>query len=90
MAVIVCKVAQDGTLSASPISEFEPGDTIQFESASTVCVDGSVPVAIEVQSSFTLQELSGLASSGTVVVSFRGPKQHVHLHACIPPQSPSN
>lgn len=87
MAVIVCKVAEDGMLTSSQ-PQFEPGDTIQFESDVNVEVLGSVPVAIGVQRAFVLKELVGRPLNGTVQISFLGqggpPKPAIGPQICLP------
>ena|SRR5580658_3387823 len=81
MAIIKCR-EEDGTLAPSTV-EFEPGDTIQFESHAPVYVLAGSSVATQALRSFTLREISVQAGDGAVLV-----KVPVQAGSCEPEASP--
>lgn len=66
MAIIKCR-EEGGKLAPSTI-EFEPGDTIQFESHQPVYVLAGSTVATQALRSFNLSEISVQAKDGSVSV----------------------
>ena len=68
MAIIKCRLAEDGTLTPSTV-EFEPGDAIRFESDKPVHVLAGSSVATQALQSFTLSEIAVQADGGAVVIN---------------------
>jgi hypothetical protein len=87
MAIIKCR-EEDGTLAPSTI-EFEPGDTIQFESHQPVYVLAGSAVATQALRSFNLNEISVQAKGGSVSVRIPVPGDSGDREASPPTPKPS-
>jgi hypothetical protein len=68
MAIIKCRLAEDGTLAPSAV-EFEPGDAIRFESDKPVHVLAGSSVAIQALGSFALNEVAVQKDGGSILIN---------------------
>lgn len=85
MPIVKCNLSEDGKLIPSGV-EFEPGDTIQFNSDEPVQVDGEPSSPINVKKSFTLDGISAKAQGGGKGLNLSGFQQDARL----PPPPPPN
>jgi hypothetical protein len=65
MPIIKCRLQEDGRLTPSSV-EFEPGDVIRFESHKPVYARTGGPVAMQVLSPFTLDQVSTETEGGII------------------------